>query len=75
MNGVNEASPASKTSDVERVVMHDMKPNGYARSWLYKQKAKSFRLEFDSEDWCSVFNGKRKVWQCNGVFARAHFSA
>lgn len=65
----------SEVSRLERLVMHDMKPDGYARSWLYKQKAETFRLEFDKDDWCFVFAGKKKVWDCNGNFARAHFSA
>ena len=73
MNEVNEASPASVTSDVERVVMRKMKPDSYAGCWV--DKTKEYTLKFDKDDWCHVFFGRKKVWKCNGSFARAHFYA
>lgn len=63
----------SEANKTDVVVMRKMKPNDYAGLWI--DKTKKYTLKFDKYDWCHVFLGRKKVWQCNGDFARAHFYA
>lgn len=43
-----------------------------AASYMPGEKG-PFTLVWDKDDWCAVFSGNRRVWSCNGTFARAHF--
>ena len=51
--------------------LKNMKPDGYAAAWLDADKA--YTLRFYKKDWCVVFLGLKKVWECNGEFAMSHF--
>lgn len=55
-------------------VSRGMMPNSMARSYLYRHSG-PFTLKWDEHDWCSVFEGRKKVWECNGTFGRLHFYA
>lgn len=53
-------------------VVPDMSPNGYAKA-LGKLSDIKYSLRFNHQDWCRVYSGRNKVWECNGTFARSHF--
>lgn len=51
-------------------------PNALALSFLHDHGP--FRLKFGTEsrsllNWCDVYKGRKKVWSCNAIFAKANF--
>lgn len=56
------------------VTRKNMEPNAFAWSFMGGAGDGPFTLRWDADDWCCVFKGRKKVWSCNGTFAREHFS-
>ena len=59
-----------------------VRPSGMAISYFlgWRSRFKVLRLEYvyvpyrnGTIEWCNVYAGKRKVWDCNPIFANNNF--
>lgn len=66
------SEPKRKPAAKPRAVMQNMMPGGLARCNMFRVPGGPYTLRF-VKDWCYVYKGRKRVWDCNDVFGRENF--
>jgi hypothetical protein len=56
---------------MDGIVRKSVYPVGLATIYLYDKDA-PYRIVF-RKDWAFVYKGRKRVWDCNQLFAETHF--